>query len=544
ISGGVRQTLLILMSAVGLLLFVACANVASLLLVRGASRVREFAIRSAIGAGRARVARQLLTENLAIALLGGILGLPIAFGCLRALIVMAPGNLPRVAEISLDVPVLLFAAAVTILTGLLAGIAPVFASTKIDVSIALKDGAAAPGRSARGQRFRSALVTGEIAITLLLSFVSGVLIRSLIAAQSTDPGFNTKDLLALQLQAPASTYKTDGQIRQFFNAVTETLRHQPEVLNAGVVTCAPGAGDCGDWWYSPMDRPAPARPEVPLTLFFSADTGYFRTMGIRIVAGRDFTVADSAGSTPVAVVNQEIARKWWKEPREAIGKLIKFGGPYMDGSPVEIVGVAHNVSQMGLDGEQEPQMYFPLAQKGSRTMTVMLRTRGDPATLSPTVRRAIATLDRNLPVKSLDVYESTLGATLSRRRFTTLLLTVFAGLAMFLAAVGIYGVLNYWVSMRTREIAVRMALGASRPAILQWVSGGSLRLALSGLLLGAGSAWMASRWLGSLVYGVTPQSPLTMAIAALAVLLLAAAASALPAWRATHVEITKSLRDS
>ena len=544
ISGGVRQTLMVLMSAAGLLLFIACANVASLLLVRGAARTREIAIRTAIGAGRTRVARQLLTENLAISAIGGAVGLVFALGNLRALIALAPRNLPRVAEITLNVPVLCFAAAATILTGIVVAIAPVFASARVDVSNALKDGAAGAGRALRGQRFRSALVVGEIAITLVLSFGSGVLIRSLIAAQNIDPGFDTRNLLALELQLPSSTYKSDEQVRQFFSSLADQLRREPGVLDAGAVTCPPGAGDCGDWWYSPMDRPAPAKPDVPLTLFLSADPEYFKTMGIRIVAGRAFANSDRAGAPPVMIINEEIARKWWKTPQEAIGKQIKFGGPYMEGNAMEIAGVAHDVRQMGLDGESVPQMYFPLAQEGSRSMTVMVRTRGNASALMPSMRRAVASLDRNLPVKSLKLYEATLGATLARRRFTTLLLTVFAGLAMFLAGVGIYGVLNYWVSVRTREIAVRMALGAPRPAILQWAGGSALRLAVCGILLGGIGAWMGSRWLKSLVFGVSAQSPATMALAACTVLCLAAIASGLPVWRATRVDVTRNLRDS
>jgi predicted permease len=383
----------------------------------------------------------------------------------------------------------------------------------------------------------------EIALTLLLSFASGLLIRSLIAAQNADPGFDSRNLLALQLQLPSSSYKSDEQARQFYTRLIEDLRGEPGVKDAGAVTCPPGAGDCGDWWYSPLDRPAPAKPDVPLTLVLTADPAYFRTMRIRLLAGRAFGPDDRTGRPPVAIVNEDIARKWWPSPQAAVGRRIKFGGPYMAGDAVEVVGVVANVSQMGLDGEQVPLMYFPFAQQGSRAMVVMLRIAGEPAALIPAVRRRVNSLDRNLPVQSLVPYEATLGATLERRRFSTLLLAVFAGLAMILAGVGIYGVLNYWVGIRNREIAIRMALGAPRRLILRWAGSHALRLALIGLTLGALGGWGVSRWLENMVYGVSARSPAMMVLAALVVIGITAVSSALPVWRASCVAVDRNLRE-
>ncbi|HZL55483.1 MAG TPA: FtsX-like permease family protein, partial [Bryobacteraceae bacterium] len=537
-------TLTLLMAAVGLLLLIACANVASLLLVRGAARTREIAIRTAIGAGRARVARQLLTENLAVSILGGALGIFLAFLCLRILIALAPASLPRLADIALNIPVLCFAAAVTLFTGLLAGIAPVFASARVDVSSALKEGTAGSGQSVSGHRLRGALVVSEVALTLMLSFASGLLIRSLMAAQNTNPGFDPHNLLALELQLPSSTYKTDEQARQFYARLMEDLRHEPGVSDVGAVTCPPGSGDCGDWWYSPLDRPAPTRADVPLTLIETADPSYFRAMRIELLAGRPFTVDDRAGKPPVTIVNEEIARKWWLTPQAAIGRRIKLGGPYMDGDSMEIVGVAANVSQMGLDGESVPLMYFPYAQKGSHAMEVMLRTAGNPAALIPAVRHRVAALDRNVPIQSVGSYEEKLGATLARRRFSTLLLGVFAMLAMILAAIGIYGVLNYWVSVRAKEIAVRLALGAQRGSILRWAGAHAMRLALAGVAIGSIGSWAAARWLTNMVYGVSVHSPAMMFVAVLVVIALAAIASVLPVWRASRVDVGRSLREA
>jgi putative ABC transport system permease protein len=549
IVGDVRQTLLMLMAAVALLLLIACANVSSLLLVRGAARTREIAIRTSIGAGRARVARQLLTENLALSLFGGGLGVVIAFGYLRALIALAPKSLPRLSEVALDLPVLGFALAVTTVTAALAGLMPVLAAGRLDVASALRDGAVGSGSAVRGQRLRSALVVGEIAVTLLLSYTSAGLIRSLIAAQHADPGFDSHNLLALALQVSPAEYKTSDQVRQFYATLTDALRRQPGVFDVALVTCPPGAGDCGDWWYSPLDRSALARADVPLTLFLAADVSYFRTMGIRLLAGREFGPGDRTGSPLVTIVNENLARRWWLSPQAAIGQRIKFGGPYNEGDLVEIVGVTVNVSQMGLDGEKQPQMFFPWAQDGAvpaflNSASVMMRTKGNPAALIPAVRRTLSSLNRNLPIRSLKPFDELLGATLARRRFSTLLLGVFAALAMALAGAGIYGVLNYWVSVRNREIAVRMALGARRPTILRWAGWQALRLALAGIALGAAGGWSAASFLKSMVYGASERSPATMLLAIVVVLAIVALAAGLPAWRATRVDVNRNLREA
>ncbi|MBZ5595666.1 MAG: ABC transporter permease [Acidobacteriia bacterium] len=542
--GDVRQTLWMLMGAVGLVLILACANVASLLLVRSTARSREIAIRTAIGARRTRIARQLLTENLVIAALGGGLGLLLAGVCLRTLALLGPGSIPRLGEAGIDVPVLIFAAAVTVMVALLAGLAPVFSAGRVDLTVALKEGSAASGASRRGHFFRNALITAEIAITLVLSFASGLLIRSLMIAQNAYPGFDSDHLLALELQLPESGYASDEAARQFYGRLMEDLRGEPGVETVGAVNCPPSAGDCGDWWYSILEQPAPARGNVPLSLFNTADSAYFRAMRMRLVAGRGFTDADRQGGPRVAVINEEIARKWWAAPQFALGHQIKIGGPYMEGPVCEIVGVVANVSQMGLDTKPMPEIYYAFPQRGEHAMVVMIRTAGDSAALIPTVRRCVAALDPNLPIQSLRPFETWLEAPLAQRRFSTLLLGLFAALAMILAAVGIYGVLNYWVSVRQKEIAVRLALGAQRSAILRWAGSHAMRLAVVGIALGAFGAWGASRWLGSLVFGVSAQDPGMMLVAVAAVLAIAALASSVPLWRATRVDAVRHLHDA
>jgi len=540
----IRPTLIVLMGAVGLVLIIACANVASLLLVRNTARAREMAIRIAIGAGRARLARQLLTENLVIAALGAGLGLVLADWCLRTLVLIEPRNIPRLSEARLDLPVLLFGAAVTILVGLFTGVAPAFTAGRVDLTVSLKEGSGGLGVGRRGQVFRSGLVIAEIAITLVLAFASGLLVRSLIAAQTTYPGFDSQHLLALELQLPPSRYKTDENSRQYYDQLMQRLRSEHGVEGVGAVMCPPGAGDCGDWWYSILENPAPARSDVPVSLFNIADTSYFGAMRMRLLAGRGFSAMDRPNGALVTVVNEALARNWWADPRLAVGHHLKVGGPYVDGPMLEIVGVVANVSQMGLDGEPMPEFYYPFSQHPSTAMVVMIRSRSDPEALMPMARHHLSAIDRNVPIQSLRTVDQWLGTTLARRRFSTMLLGLFTALAMVLAAVGIYGVLNYWVSSRQKEIAIRLAVGAQPSAILRWAGWQAARLLALGVGLGVFGSWGASRWLKSLVFGVSARNPGMMLAAGAAVMGIAALAASVPLIRATRVDPVRNLHDA
>ena len=537
-TGDIRPTLLILLAAAGLVLIIACANVAGLVLARSTVRAREIAIRAAIGAGRMRLVRQLLTENLLLAALGGIAGGLLAQWGSRALIAAEPLDIPRLAETTFDWRVLLFAAAVTLLTGLFTGIAPVFTAGRLDLVSALKDSSrSATGRG--GQRSRSALVVAEIAITLVLAFAAGLLLRNLVVAQTADPGFVPEHVLAIELVLPSASYKSPPAIAGFYDRLERDVHGLPGVTAVGAVHCPPSAGDCGDWFYSILDRPAPQPAEVPIAFFNTADRDYFGAMHIPLQEGRAFNDTDRAAGSPVAIVNETFARKWW--PKEsAVGHRIKFGGPYREGPTYEIVGVAGNVGQMGLGTEPNPEVYRPFSQSPDRAMVVMIRGDGDVSSLAPAVRRRVTAIDRNLPIESLQPFAQTVAASLAQRRFGTLLLALFAGLAMALAAVGIYGLLNYWVRVREDEIAIRMALGAPRPAILRWAGWQALRLSVIGAAIGMLAGWAVLRWLQNLVFGVT-ENFTTLAAAALAVIAIVMMAAAIPIWRATRVDVVDKL---
>lgn len=540
-AGSVRPTLWLLMGAVGLILLLACSNVANLMLARNATRSREIAIRTAIGAGRMRLLRQVLTENLLVAAIGGVLGLSLGYWALRALILIAPKGIPRLEEVGLDLRVLLFTAGLTIVVGVVVGLAPVLTAGRVDLTSALNAGGRSGTDTKRERSFRNVLVVAEITITLVLAFSSGLLLRSLITAQNSSPGFVPAHVLSLELVLPGASYQNPQAIQNFYDRLLDGLRTIPGASETGAVYCPPPAGDCGDWWYSVLGAPVPAKDDVPLSLFNVAGPGYFETMKIPLREGRTFTSADRASAPFVAVVNETVARQWF--PKEsAVGHVIKYGGPYMPGATFEIVGVMGDVKQEGMGTVPYPEIYRPFAQDPRQAMVAMVRTAGDPNSLAPAVRRLVASLDHNLAIQRLLSEESRMAATLDQRSFATLLLVIFAGLAMTLSAVGVYGLLNYWVTAREEEIAIRMALGARRSTILAWSGIAALKLIAAGTVLGISAAWAVSHWLESLVFGVSARDLTMLSAAALVVIAIATLGAALPLARATRVDAARKLQ--
>jgi putative ABC transport system permease protein len=543
-TGDVGHVFVLLMASVCLVLILACANIGGLLLIRMTTRAREMAIRTAIGAGRSRLARMLVTETVLISLVGGGLGILLAGLGLRAIEVLGPRDIPRLSEASLNVPVLMFAAALTVAVALVCSLVPMLSSSKVNLAILLKESSAGSGASRIGHALRGGLVIAELAVAVILLFTSGILLRSLSAAEAVNPGFEPGHLLALELQLPPLPYKSDAPILDFYRRLEAELRAQQGVESVSEVNCPPGAGDCNDWWYSVVERPTLSREDVPLTLVNMADGAYFQTMHIPLIAGRSLTDEDRAGTPAVAVINEEIARAWWKDPRSAIGQHIKVGGPYMKGPVVEIVGVAADVHQYGLDISSAPEIYFPAAQRVDGAMVVMIRTRGNPENMAAAVRRTLASIDGNVPIQSLKTADMWLGATLQQRRFTTLLLVLFAGIAVILASIGCYGVFNYWISCRRQEIAIRMAMGAGTIAILRRTGRQAARLGAIGLVAGLAGSWGASRWLNSLVFGVSIHDPVVFFSAVLAAFLIVLLSAAVPLWRATQIDPIETLHEA
>ena len=541
-TGDVRHVFALLMASVCLVLILACANIGGLLLIRMTARAREMAIRTAIGAGRRRLARQFLTETLLITLLGGAFGIVLAGFGLRAIEILGPRDIPRLSEASLNLPVLIFAVALTLTVALVCSLVPLVSSEKVNLTILLKESSTGSGTSRMGHALRGFLVIAEIAVAVILLFTSGILLRSLWAAEALNPGFESKHLLALELQLPPLPYKSEAAILDFYGRLEAALRAQPGVESVGAVNCPPAAGDCRDWWYSVVEKPAPGPQDVPVTLINMADTAYFPTMRIPLLAGRAFSDGDSAGGPTVAVIDEAIARAWWKDPRSALGQHIKVGGPYMEGPVVEIVGVAANVPQIGLDSPPLPEIYLSAAQRVDAAMVVMMRTKGNPESMIATVRQTLASIDDSLPIQSLKTADTWLGATLVQRRFTTLLLVLFAGIAVILASIGCYGVFNYWVSCRRQEIAIRMAMGARTIAILRRTGTQVVSLGVIGLGVGLTGSWGASRWLNSLVFGVSTHDAVIFSTAALAASLIVLLSAAVPLWRATQIDPIETLR--
>jgi predicted permease len=543
-TGDVRHVFILLMASVCLILVLACANIGGLLLIRMTTRAREMAIRTAIGAGRRRLARQLLTETVLITLVGGVFGIYLAGFGLQALEVLGPHDIPRLSEASLNLPVLIFAAALTLAVALVCSVVPLVSSDKVNLTILLKESSTGSGTSRIGHALRGGLVIAEIAVAVILLFTSGILLRSLWAAETLNPGFEPRHLLALELQLPPLPYKSEGAILDFYGRLEAALRAQPGVESVGAVNCPPAAGDCRDWWYSVVERPTPSSQDMPVTLVNMADVAYFRTMSIPLIAGRAFSDEDRTDGPTVAVINEEIARAWWKDPRSALGQHIKLGGPHMKGPVIEIVGVATNVPQMGLDSPPLPEIYLPAAQRVDAAMVVMIRTKGNPESMIATVRQTLASIDGNVPIQSLKTADTWLGATLVQRRFTTLLLVLFAGIAAILAGIGCYGVFNYWVSCRRHEIAIRMAMGAGTIAILRRTGRQAARLGVIGLVAGLTGSWGASRWLNSLVFGVSTHDPVVFCSAALAAFLIVLLSAAVPLWRATQIDPIEALHEA
>jgi len=544
----IRTALIVLLAAVGFVLLIACANVANLLLARSTNRQKEMAIRTALGASRTRIIRQLLTESLLLSILGGTLGLILAQVGVKLIVAISPDSIPRSKEISLDVRVLLFTVGVSVLTGIVFGLAPALQASKPDLNETLKDA----GRGSTGRRhiLRSALVVSEVALTMVLLIGAGLLIRSFYLLQRVDPGFNADNLLTFNVTLPEKKYTLESQRVSFFQQLLQNLRALPGVESVGMATGLP-LGNNG--WQSGFwidGRPEPPQGERPLTEVAFVNPTYFDTMKMTLLSGRKFNdqdvkVPDPPGTTPtrfapptVTIIDEQFAREYFPD-EDPLGKQLLFWGR----KKVTIVGVVRRVKMEGLSTDSNRvQSYYPFLENPGNGMSIVMRTTGDPARFSNLVREKVLAIDPDQPIYDVQTMGKIWTDSIAPDRLNLMLLGTFAAVALVLAAVGIYGVMAYSVTQRTHEIGIRMALGAGQGNVLGMVIRQGMGLAVIGLAIGLGGAFLATRAMASLLFGVSARDPLTFAVISIVLAGVALGACFVPARRATKVDPMIALR--
>jgi putative ABC transport system permease protein len=543
IVGDTGRALFVLLAAVGLVLLIACANVANLLLARAASRRKEIALRTALGAGRGRVVRQLLTESVLVALAGGAMGLVLAVWGVDALVAAAPDSIPRLREVGVDGRVAGFTALVSIATGLLFGVAPAFNASRAELSETLKEGGRS-GAVAHGRGGRL-LVVSEMALSIVLLIAAGLLLRSFARLQRVQPGFEPGRLLTVRLSLPESRYPTFQKGDAFFDDLFARLRSAPGVGGIAAINALPFSGSGGSRSFRIEGR-APLRPNESTEEQIRIVTdGYFRVMGIPVIKGREFGDRDALSAPRVAVVNEALARKHFPND-DPIGKRVAFQSD--DPQWYEIVGVVGDVKHRGLDAADRPELYVPYRQPlfaswTVRPMYLVVRTVAEPGGAAATVRQAIDRIDRDQPISDARSMDERIDRSLTGRRFNTVLLLLFAALAMTLAAVGIYGVVAYSVTERTHEIGVRLALGAERRDIVSMVMRQGLTMTALGTAIGIGAALALARLIAGLLFGVSAADPATFMAVPVILATVSLAACYVPARRATRVDPMLALRE-
>ena len=539
-----RPYLVTLLGAVGLVLLIACANVANLLLIRGEARRRELGIRTALGASRSRLVAQQLTESAVLAVLGGGLGLLLALGGVKALLRLAPATLPRLEQVHLNGSVLLFTAAVSLGTGLLFGLLPAFRSSQGGAAPALREGLRSSS-TRHGSRTRRVLVLGEVALAMVMLSGAGLLLRSLASLQRIDLGFDAANILTARVTLPPLNYQDDAKVVTFLTQAEARVRALPGVVSVAAMGWAPVVGDGGTWSIVLDGRVVKDIASAPAANPQQVTPGYFETLGNRILRGRGFTAQDHGDAPPVAVINEAMAKKLWPG-QDPVGHTLRM---FNDKSPwVTIVGVARDIRSSGVEKDVPPTMYFPYAQSGKsayympRQLTLAVKTRRNAEGLGRPLTQLVHQLDPGAPVSELRTMETVMGTALASRRFTTVLLGWFAGLALLLAGLGIYGVIAYGVSQRTYEIGLRQALGADRGSVLALIVTEGLRLAGVGLGVGLVGTLIAGRLIRSLLVSVTASDPVTLLAMGLLLAAVAGLASWIPARRATAVSPTEALK--
>jgi putative ABC transport system permease protein len=541
--GDVRTALYVLFGAVVCVLLIANANVANLLLARASVRAKEMALRAALGASRARIVRQLLTEAVLLSALGGALGLLFAQWGTEALIRAVPQNIPRIATIQLDGAVLAFTLIVSLGTGVIFGLVPAWHASHVDLNSSLKSGSRTGGGGERKGRLRNGLVMAEVAVALVLLICAGLLIQSFARLGRVQPGLKTERLLTAQVQLPDAAYPKNENVIAFFEQLLPRIRALPGVESASVIVPLPLTGSNMVTSFDNADAPMPEgqRPAAPIRIIAS---DYFATMGIPVRQGRVFDERERFDSPPVVIVNERFAEKYFPG-QNVIGKRITPGFAADDtGEKMrEIIGVVGNVKHLALKNEDSPEMYVPHAQIPFSIMSLVVRTSvSDPAALTSAVRKEVAALDTAVPLRSIRVFDEYISRSLARPRFNALLLSIFAGVALVLTAIGIYGVMAYSVAQRTNEIGIRIALGAAKSSIFKLIVGQAMTLVGISVVIGVAGAFAATRLLSSLLFGVSAWDPVTFGGIVLLISVVAFLAAWLPARRAMRVNPIIALR--
>jgi len=538
--GDVRTALWLLMGVVGFLLLIACANVANLLLARSAARQQEIAIRRALGADRWRLIRQFLTESVLLALCGGLLGALLALWGVEVLVAISPKNIPRVNEINLNWQVLSFTFLISLVTGIVFGLLPALHATTPDLTESLKEGGRSSTEGLRGSRLRSSLVVSEIAIALVLLIGAGLMVKSFARLQRVDPGFHPERILTFDLQLPSAKYKEDEKVVGFFNQFMGRVAAQPKVESVAAISALPLSGGGDIISFEVEGRPASSPGDTPDAEYRIVTPAYFATMGIALLKGENFNERHTADMPAAMIINETFARRYFSG-EDPIGHRINLGDPQKDPWRA-IIGVVRDVRHDGLDTEPYPQMYSALAQFPRRAMTMVARTNGDPLGLVPSLRSELAGIDRDQPLYNVRTMEQVMSASIARQRFNMMLIAGFASVGLILAAVGIYGVISYSVTQRTHEIGIRMALGAQQKDVLKLVVGQGMLLVLVGVVIGLAAAFMLTRLMSSLLYGVTATDPLTFIALSVLLSVIALLACLIPARKAMKVDPMIALR--
>ena len=539
-TGEIRRPLLIVLGAVGFVLLIACANVANLLLARASARRKEIALRAGLGASRWRIARQLLTESIVLSLIGGTLGVLVAWWGTKALVALSPPALMDLQRISVNLPVLGFTLLLSLLTGIIFGLVPALEATRFDLQDALKEGGKNVGGSARTGYLRNAFVVTQVALALVLLVGAGLLVKSLQRLQSVDPGFNPDNLLTVRVSLPSAKYESDQKRIQFFQQAMTQIKALPGVVSVGAINVAPFTGQ-----YSGTSMQIVGEPELPVAQALKTgvsvtDNNYFQTMQIPVLHGRLYSQQETVEMRHVVVVNEAFVQKNFGGANP-IGKqvVISMKEPEV---PTEIIGVVANNKHLALDQTVEPMAFWPHAELVYSGMTLLIRTNNDPAALAPSVRGVIRSLDPQQPIGEISTMESLLSVSVARQRFSASLVTVFSILALVMAAVGIYGVMSYTVLQRTHEIGVRMALGAQRGDVLKLVLKTGIVLGLIGVVVGLAASFAVTRLLATLLFEVTTTDKATFAAVSVGLFLITLVACYVPARRATKVDPLKALR--